>query len=58
MSYVCRNANETKAIFEALTIQPNVYFTVYQIKNGFENYEKGKYCDIKIILKTTSKLTG
>jgi hypothetical protein len=36
MSYVCRNAEETIAIFNALTNQENQMFTVYQIKNGFE----------------------
>jgi len=36
MSYVCRNAEETRAIFKALTNQKNEMFSVYQIKNGFE----------------------
>lgn len=36
MSYVCRTAEETRAIFKALTNQKNQMFSVYKIKNGFE----------------------
>lgn len=53
---MCRNSAETEAVLKALTSDDNTYFTLYMFKNGFQKYEAGKYCDIKLILKSTNKL--
>lgn len=41
MSYVCESAEDTEALFNALTTETED-FSVYAVKNGFSNYVEGE----------------